>query len=94
VSEFRRVIRWADPPPSVQGNHQQRGPRPSTSWMPIIADLELRPGTWALVAEQVTRAEATNARNCLMRRHPIEATMRGPVPGPFDVYARWTEDTA
>ena len=81
------VLRWETPPPQTQG--------PVHNWPAIAADLQQKPGEWALIALCDTRATAGTTAKYVresfyepLKTGVYEAKSRT-VDGEFRVYARY-----
>jgi hypothetical protein len=76
-------LAWSDPPASTTGRRH----RPALDWDAIAAELEARPGQWALVAAGAS--QSLGAQESL--RRGLERTTRvvpGSVPRVADIYVR------
>lgn len=86
------VVRWEDPPPHGNTN------RDRSHWTPVAAELRLKPGVWAVIAEGVPTGTAGALTHRIKGgRHPwtpagaFEA--RGVTrDGRSDLYARYVGD--
>lgn len=62
------VIKWEEPPVGARGG-ARRG-----VWSAVLADLQTRPGDWALIGEDVAASTATYLRTI---GNGFEFTLRG-----------------
>jgi hypothetical protein len=75
-------IKWEDPASA------KRGPGRKPMYDLLVAQLKLRPGVWAVVAENVSPNTVTH----LKKMYALEATARGIKGGRAEkIYARWPE---
>lgn len=71
------VVRWEDPPPMQWGR-----------WKIVQRELEQKPGTWALIVDEKTRAKVDSAKAGLKAKG-CETSVRKNPNGTFSLWARW-----
>lgn len=74
------TVKWEEPPPARSG-------RKSTLWRNILAELDARPGEWAVVSESIQVSQVSGMR---VRYPDYEFTGRGEglPPNRVKLYAR------
>lgn len=90
-----KIIRWENPPPSRMA--RSKGGSRESMWDDVAEWLRAEPGRWALVRENVSKANATSANvmiysggaTCFRPRGSFEAAMRTNVDGTYNLFARY-----
>lgn len=80
------VLRWeAPPPPPRNTSHGKPRGAAVRKWGLVAQELEMRPGQWALVAEDVALSTYGT-----LRKYGLEVVTRGQHGSRVDrIYARW-----